>query len=243
MFSVVYGVLLRPLPYADAGRLVILSEEHPGGAALVRTPRLSNLTFHAWKEGAATLDGIGAFSSQSFIIGLGGAVERVDGGTMSPAAFAVLGRPPALGRYFIDTETVAGADKVVVLGNRFWRMRYDGDAGVIGRTLDVDGTAREIVGVAPADFYFPDRDAQFWTPAIPPGVTSGGLQLMRAVARLKPGVTPAQAAVEGTAAARTVARPYAADLLFGKGGPVEVRVANRSRTRWLATSRRRSCCC
>ena len=69
VFSVVYGVLLRPLPYADAGRLVILSEEHPGGAALVRTPRLSNLTFHAWKEGAATLDGIGAFSSQSFIIG------------------------------------------------------------------------------------------------------------------------------------------------------------------------------
>ena len=143
---------------------------------------------------------------------------------MSPAAFALLGMPPALGRYFIETETVAGADKVVVLGNRFWRMRYDGDAGVIGRTLDVDGIAREIVGVAPADFYFPDRDAQFWTPAIPPGVTSGGLQLMRAVARLKPGVTPAQAAVEGTAAARTVARPYAADLLFGKGGPVEVRV-------------------
>jgi putative ABC transport system permease protein len=224
VFSVVYGVLLRPLPYADAGRLVILSEEHPGGAALVRTPRLSNLTFHAWKEGAATLDGIGAFSSQSFIIGLGGAVERVDGGTMSPAAFAFLGRPPALGRYFIETETVAGADRVVVLGHHFWRMRYDGDAGVIGRTLDVDGTAHEIVGVAPADFYFPDRDAQFWTPAIPPGVTSGGLQLMRAVARLKPGVTPAQAAVEGTAAARTVARPYAAELLFGKGGPVEVRV-------------------
>ena len=86
VFSVVYGVLLRPLPYADADRLVILSEEHPGGASLVRAPRLSNLTYHAWSAGASTLESLGAFSSQSFVVGLDGAVERFDGGTMSPTA-------------------------------------------------------------------------------------------------------------------------------------------------------------
>src|SRR5689334_18903749 len=100
VFSVVYGVLLRPLPYRDATRIVRLSEEHPGGNAIIREPRLSNLTFDAWRPGARTIEGMSAYSTQTVTIRNGNDNERVDGGSLSPAAFDMLGVTPALGRFF-----------------------------------------------------------------------------------------------------------------------------------------------
>src|SRR3954451_25006133 len=108
VFSVIYGVLLRPLPYADSDRIVILSEEHPGGNAIVREPRLSNLTFAAWREHATTIDGISGYSTQTFTVGNGNDVERIDGGSLSPSAFGTLGVTPVIGRFFRPEEAVAG---------------------------------------------------------------------------------------------------------------------------------------
>ena len=224
VFSVVYGVLLRPLPYPDAGRIVVLSEEHPGGTSLVRDARLSNLTFHAWRDRAHTIGGLGAFSNQTVTFSSGRESERISGASLSPSVFAMLGASPAVGRFFREEETIDKADRVVVLSDRLWRTRFGGDDGVIGRMVEIGGRTHEVVGIAPAGFYFPDRDAQLWTPYVTPSRSGPGMQLMQVLARLESGATVQQAAAEGTAAARSVTRPMAADLLFGKGAPVEVRV-------------------
>ena len=224
VFSIVHGVLLRPLPYPAADRIVMLSEEHPGGTALVRDARLSNLTFHAWRARAETIEALSGYSSQDFTVSAGGASERIAGGSLSPSLLPMLGAVPALGRFFRDEEALPGASPVVVLSDGLWRSRFGADPKVIGRTMEIGGRAHEVIGVAPRWFYFPDRDAQLWTPYALPPVADGGLRIMPALARLQPGVTVERAAAEGTSAARSVERPMAADMLFGKGAPVEVRV-------------------
>src|SRR3954469_4383837 len=223
VFSVVYGVLLRPLPYATPDRIVILSEDHPGGHAIIREPRLSNVTFEAWRQSARTVDGLSAYSTQTFTIANGNEADRVDGGSLTPEAFATLGVSPALGRFFTPEEAVAGKNGVVVLSDRFWRSRFAADPHVVGRTLEIGGRTHDVIGVAPPSFYFPDRDALLWTPYVMQPTAGGSMGVLPAFARLTPGSTVQQAAAEGTAAARSVKRPMAADLLFGKGGPVEVR--------------------
>ena len=223
VFSVVYGVLLRPLPYNDPDRIVMLSEEHPGGRPIIRDPRLSNLTFEAWRRSARTVEGMSAYSTQTFTILNGAETERVDGGSLSPAALATLGVTPAKGRFFRSEEAVPGNNNVVFLSDRFWRTKLGAEPNVIGHTLQMDGRTYEVIGVAPSSFYFPDRDTLLWTPYLIPSTSDGSMRILPAFARLMPGSTVQQAAAEGTAAARSVKRPMAAELLFGKGGPVEVR--------------------
>src|SRR5580765_8530756 len=85
VFSVVYGVLLRPLPYPAAERLVRVSEEHPGAASPLRTPMLSNLTYYAWTRSLRTLDAIAASSSRQFTIALPDGAERIEGALITPS--------------------------------------------------------------------------------------------------------------------------------------------------------------
>jgi putative ABC transport system permease protein len=224
VFTVIYGVLLRPLPYPDANRIVILSEEHPGGTAIIAVPRLSNLTFDAWRPHTHTIEGLSAYSTQTFTIVNGNDTHRIDGGSLTPVAFDTLGVSPAIGRFFRPEEAVAGNNAVVVLSDRFWRSTFNGDRNVLGRTMQIDGRVREVIGVTPPSFYFPDRDTLLWTPYVMPSATDGSMGILPAFARLTPGSSVEQAAAEGTAAARSVKRPMAAELLFGKGRPVEVRV-------------------
>ena len=224
VFSAVYGVLLRPLPYAKGDAIVRLSEFHPGSTtAVVSDARLSNLTFEAWRTNATTVESLAAYRGEAYTIG-GNDPTRIEGATVSPSLFPLLGAVPVAGRFFHDEEAVTGAPRVVVLSHALWQSRFNSDAGAIGRTVQLDGEMHEIVGIAPAWFYFPDRDAQLWTPFIPRPGGPGSLSVLYAVARLKDGATPDQAAAEGTSFARSQKRPMAADLLFGKGGPVEVRV-------------------
>ena len=118
---------------------------------------------------------------------------------------------------------------MIVLGHSLWRERYGANPNAIGQMLVVDGRPRQIVGVAPAGFAFPDPDHVFWLPYVMPKPGTDpkqpdNMRVMIALGRLRPGVTPEQAIAEGTAAARSVTRPFVADLLFGKGQPVAVRV-------------------
>ncbi len=224
VFSAVYGVLLRPLPYAGADRIVRLSELHPGGATIDNDARLSNLTFDAWRIGARTIEEPAAYNSLAYTIGGPEEPARIEAAAVSPSLFPLLGVAPAAGRFFRDEDAVRGAGRVVVLSHALWQRRFGGDGSAIGRTMQLDGDVHEIVGIAPAWFYFPDRDAQLWTPYVLPSARQGSINVMYVVARLRPGVTAEQAAAEGTSAARSVTRPMAAELMFGKGGPVEVRV-------------------
>src|SRR5262245_41446616 len=226
MFSVVYGVLMRPLPYAEADRLVRVSELHPGATAPFRGAWLSNLTYYAWRDGARTIGPIATYGSRAYTVGFD-LPARIEGASGSPELFGVLAVAPALGRFFTDEDAVEGAAPVVVLSEGLWRERLGGEPGAIGRSLSLDGRPHTIVGVAPAGFAFPSPDTRLWTVTRmqPPGTaTNVRVGVATAIARLRPGVTPEQAAAEGTAAARREPRPFVAEMMFGKGGPVEVRV-------------------
>jgi putative ABC transport system permease protein len=230
VFSVVYGVLLRPLPYPESDRLVQLSEEHPGAIAPLQGPFLSNLTFHAWSQ-PRTIEGAAACSSRYFTIALPGGTERLTGAAVTPSMFSLLGQSPALGRFFVADEGRDGADALLVLSDRGWRQRFDADPAIVGRSVIVDGKPYAIVGVARPGFSFPQRDTLLWSPMevrkpSPDAVAGqrGNMGVITAYARLRPGVTMQQAEAEGTAAARTTIRPLAANLLFGVGGPPVVHV-------------------
>jgi putative ABC transport system permease protein len=225
VFSVVYGVLIRPLPYPEPDRLVRLSEEHPGATSPLQQPMLSNLTYHAWRD-SRTLEQFAAYRFQQYTIGLPGNPVRLAGAAVTPSLFALVGETPARGRFFVDAEAREGANAVAVLSDRGWRQHFNADPGVVGRGLLVDGKPHQIVGVARPGFYFPDRDALMWTPLevllpSPDAVAGqrGRMTVLFALARLRPGATPLQADAEGTAATRTTIRPMAANLLFGVGGP------------------------
>jgi len=226
VFSVVYGVLLRPLPYPEPDRLVRLSERHPGGISPLRAPMLSSLTYNAWAGSARTVEGIAAYGSRIYTVTGFDEPLRVTGASVSPVLFSLLRATPASGRFFREEEATGDAD-VAIISDSFWRLQYGAELGAIGRSLILDGRAYTIIGIAPPGFYFPDRDVRLWTPYAVPRTEvgpdrSGGISIFSGMARLRPGCTPAQAAAEGTAASRGSARPFAADMLFGAGGPVEV---------------------
>ena len=226
IFSIVHGVLLRPLPYPEPDRLVRVSEFHPGAVAPFRGVWLSNLTYFAWQDEARTIGPIATFGRGTYTVGETNP-QRIVGSAASPELFDVLRVRPALGRFFTPDDVVKGAAPAVVLSAGLWRERFGGRPDVIGETVLIDRQPHAIVGVAPAGFAFPAHDVRFWTAEgmeLPGTPERPNMSVTSAIARLAPGVTAAQAAAEGTAAARREARPFVAELMFGKGGPVEVRV-------------------
>ncbi len=198
MFALVDGVLLRPLPHAEPARLVAL---WPGGAAsaaeLVRVA-----------ERARTLAGVAGYE-RDVGVGLGGdeRPRRVGGARTTGNLFALLGARPALGRTLRADDERPGAEPVVVVSDALWQERLGGDARVVGTRLRIDGVERTVVGVMPPDFRFPAAGARLWLPITvdPASVgTHWGLVRYQVVARLAPGVTPAQARDEVRRIARTM---------------------------------------
>jgi putative ABC transport system permease protein len=236
VFSIVYGVLMRPLPYRDSDRLMRLSEEHPGANSPLRVPMLSNLTYHAWSAGSSTIEQMAAYRYDEYTVEMPGGAVRLIGAPVTPSLFGLLGATPAIGRFFTPEDVPA--DNVLVLSDRLWRERFGADASVIGRGIVIDGKPRTIIGVARPGFDFPafevrggDSEAPLWTPfeVAQPSADAvagqrGRMSVLFAVARLRPGVSPQQAEAEGTGAARSTVRPMAANLLFGVGGAPVVHV-------------------
>lgn len=232
MFSVVYGVLFRPLPYPVPERLVRVWEEHPGaGARTGFRAVLSRPTWHAWSAASDTLEELGSFSVGDRTVTRDGAVERARVAGVTPSLLRVLRVPAALGRVFADADADEGAAPVVVLSDAAWREQFGASRSALGAAVRIDDEDRRIVGVLPPGFTLPDSaggdptPAAFYTPLRVPAVDAAArvIGIHLAVARLKPGATLARAEAEGTARARHVDRPMA-DLVFGRGRPVEVRV-------------------
>jgi putative ABC transport system permease protein len=180
---------------------------------------LSNVGFHAWRRSARTIDGIAAYSAAAFTLAERGSATRVAAMQVTPSMFDVLGTRPIVGRLFTERDAAPNAPRVVVLSAGFWREHFGGSASVAGRAMTLDGELYTIVGVTPPDFYFPDRTARVWVPlTVPDTPASARFSIYSAIALLKPGITPEQAAAEGTAAARSTGpRHLSANLLFGKG--------------------------
>ena len=209
-FSMVNGVLLRPLDYPDPGRLVVAWESNPqAGQPQSET---SGATYLDWREQTRTLSSIGAFRHRGFTLTGAGEPERIASVEASPALFRVLGVPPVVGRVFTDEEELPGHERLAILSYGSWQRRFGGSPNVAGQTLQLDGQTFEVVGVMPRGFQFPpgDRDVEVWSPLTLDAQTllTRPHRMYRTIGRLAPGATMAQAQSEMDAIAQNLARQY-----------------------------------
>ncbi len=208
IFSVVDGVLLRPLPYPRAGRLTLLIDSNPTAGF----PRFaaSPPNFADWRAQTHSFTDLAAFTGTNLSLTAPGVEpERIQGARVSAGFFAVMGVPPALGRAFRAQEDRPGAGDVVVLSRRLWQRRFGADPGVVGRRVTLDGTPHTVVGVAPEGFYFPSRDTEAWVPlALENDPKQRGAHYLGVIGRLADGVTLEQAQAEMSAIARRLEQQY-----------------------------------
>ena len=192
IFSVVNGVLLRPLPFRDSDRLMILDEKW-----LPRFPHFeaTPADFLSWREQSRAFDRIAAFEDVAFNLTGDDRPERISGARVSANLPSLLGVEPILGRSFAPGEDTEGNDRVALLGYSLWRRRFAADPLVIGRAITLNSITFTIIGVMPQSFRFP-QEAEIWKPM---GLTRdefNGGHFLWAIGRLKPGVTRDQAQTE-----------------------------------------------
>jgi len=192
VFSLVNGVLLRPLPYPRADRLIWMG--HSVEVSGVDKADQSDASFLLYQEHTRAFDGIAVSRDADVNVGAadGDAArpERVAAATVSASLFDVLGVPPAIGRGFLQGEDRATAPKVAILSHALWQGHFHGDARIVGKQIVVDGVSRTIVGVMPRGFAYPSAAAELWLPiAFNPATANAGSFNYRGVARLKNGVT------------------------------------------------------
>jgi putative ABC transport system permease protein len=224
VFAIVNAVLLRPLPYPESQQLVRLWEEQPGGSSPAGNRWLSQGTRAAWIHSSRTVENIGAYATYDYTVRIDDEPSRMSGAVVSPSVFAMLRATPAIGRFFTSGEDVEGAGPVAILSDQLWRQCYGSNVAITGKTIFIDGRLHTIVGVARPELRFPNPQVLFWMPDVFPtdGASPARMVVFTALGRLRAGATAVQAEAEGTAAARSVPRPSAAELFFGKGGPVVV---------------------
>ena len=208
MFGIVYGMLIRPLPYPDAGAIVRIGES--SGLRSVSDMRLSNRSMPLLEESAESFEQLAAYQERSAeLASLDGAT--LSGARVSPSLFPLLRAAPHLGRLFTEEEARVGADGVVLLSHDAWTRRFASDPDIVGTLVDLDGDPYTVVGVLADGFRFPNPDSEFWTPYVIPPFTPPSMEgpaeqrlvllaSFNALGRLRPGVSPAQAATE----ARTI---------------------------------------
>ena len=191
VFGIVDATLLRPLPYPDDGRLAWIGNAWTGyPAAAVSLPEFVDYQARARSFSAMTV-----YSHTSLNLSpAGGAAERVQGVRATASFFDVLGVAPAMGRVFSPEEDVAGAP-VAVISHGFWRRRFGGDPGILGRTLASDDGARQIIGVMPVTFTYPSALSEVWVPMnlVPGDAGARGAHNRQVIARLADGVPLARA--------------------------------------------------
>jgi len=205
IFSVVNGVLLRPLPYPDSASLVRVHEIVPEYGRFSVAPA----NFLDWRQQNAVFDRVAAYTSASATFTSADGPERVQGALVSWDLFPLLQVAPALGTAFTADQDRPGGPAVVILSYATWQQRFGGDPGVVGRSITLSGAPTTIVGVMPAAFYFPSRTAEFWRPlALNPANASRGGHYLGVVARLKAGVPIDRAQVEMKGMAERLAVEY-----------------------------------
>jgi putative ABC transport system permease protein len=193
MFSAVDAVLIRPLPYVDAGRLVMIWDEmsHIGFPKHYSTPA----EWQEWRRSNTVFTDIAATISGQAILSSDGEPEEVPGRKVTANLWTVLGAQPLLGRVFTQDEDTRGV-RVAVISYGLWQRRFGASPDVVGRTITLNDSSFEVIGVMPREFYFmPARDIDIWMPASfsPEFLTQFSWHDAHCVARLKPGVTLQQA--------------------------------------------------
>jgi putative ABC transport system permease protein len=208
IFGVVYGVLLRPLPYPDADRIVLVWQDmrqRGGPSDEWATPG----NYVDWRAETRVFESLAVATGGGAILTGGGEAEQVPAGFVSSAYFDVFGARPALGRAFRADEELPTAPRATILSDALWKRRFGGDPAILGRSIVVNGVSSQIVGVMPPGFEpaIVGPRAQLWQPVrINPAAPSRGAVVLRAFARLRDGVGLEQASAHMSAVATRLER-------------------------------------
>jgi putative ABC transport system permease protein len=212
IFSVVNTVLLKPLPYKEPERLVVLNERQPG-INLNQQP-VSVPNFTDWKEQSQLFEQMAMMRTVAANILVAGEPEQVNGLRVSAELFQLLGIKPDLGRDFLESEGRPGGEAVVIISHGLWQRRYGSDASIIGRSINIDSKSYTIIGVLPRGvkhpgIRYPDAGADIWMPLIPlQSELVRGFKGCRAIARLKPGISIKEADTELNLIAERLEQQY-----------------------------------
>jgi len=211
IFSIADAVLLRPLPYRDAGRLVTVWEDASTYGFPENTPAPGN--FSDWKTRNHVFEGTAALAFDTLNLTGDGPPEQLNGISVSANLFSVLGASPALGRDFRPEDNEPGAARVAILSHDLWLRRFGANTGIIGRELLLDDRKCTVVGVMPAEFLFPDRATEIWVPwqFTKEKLADHGSHFLNVVARLKPGVSLQSANAELATIAKQIEREHPDD--------------------------------
>jgi len=206
VFSIVDALLLRPYPFADLDRLVLARQAAPHAPNETRMPPAD---FIDLRREASSFQGLAAFRVGFSALTGAGEGEPVVTCAVSPAFFSIIGSRPALGRAFSAEEEQPGRDQVAILSHGYWRRRFGGDPGLVGKTVSLNGRSFTVVGVMPEDFRYPPA-VELWTPLALTAELEGErlTPAFEVLGRLRPGVSLGQARMELRGFAARLARQY-----------------------------------
>jgi len=193
VFTVVNGILLRPLPFPEPERLFLISYLPRNNPFLTR-PGLDDRDYLEFLRQDQVFEHIATSNSSPVTLTGAGDPVRVPAATVTPGLFPVLRVNPAIGRWFLAEEDRPGRDRVVVLSNKLWQSRFSGDSDILGKTITLDGVVHTVVGVMPPGFGFPG-DSELWTP-LAVVIDPHNSYTRPVVGRLKPGISRQRAQAE-----------------------------------------------
>ena len=210
IFSVVNTVLLRPLPYKDPERLVMVFEDSRAHGYPRDAPTAAN--YIDWRDQNQVFESIAAVAGASFNLTGVGDPERLVGYRVSASVFPMLGVSPQLGRWFTPEEDQAGANPVVIMSHRLWQRRFGGDPNIVGKSLTLSGRSVTVVGIMPANFGIHTEEEELWAPIAfsQEEQQNRSAHFLDVMARLKPGVTLPQAQAEMSTIATRLQQQYPA---------------------------------
>src|SRR5437867_3066926 len=195
IFSFVNAILLRPLPFEDPERLVMIYENHPANGWFknaVGAPMLGE-----WRKQCSSFEGLGARGFGNFTLTGNGPPETLVSSRLSANVFDLLGVKPILGRGFLPEEEVFGKHHLVLLSYELWQRRFGGDTNIIGRSITLSSEPKTVIGVMPPRTHFPLKDTQVWLPlAFSWELRARHAHNFLVYGKLKPGVSIEQASTE-----------------------------------------------
>jgi putative ABC transport system permease protein len=208
VFSMVDAILLRPLPYRDPDRLVLLWEANPSNP-IIGFDRTSADNFLDFQEGTTAFEHLIGLLPSALSLTEGDRPEPVTGIAASPGFFEILGEPAAIGRTLQPSDYRPGTDHVVVLSHPFWQQRFAGDPTLVGRTIELDGEPYQVAGVMGSGFEFLDPGTDLWKPLLlRRGETPRDLKNLSVVGRLRGDVSIEEARQQLSVVATRLAREY-----------------------------------
>ena len=205
IFSFVDGVLLKPLPYPDPERILLLWEKPPGGGINV----VSAMNYVDWRNQSSSFTAVAAITGSQMTLTDRGEPTLLRVGRVSAGYFDILGMKPKLGRTFAADEDVPGKEHVVVLSHRLWATEFGGDPALVGQTITLNGEAFTVIGVMPEGSVFDRTSQRMWRPlAFTTGERTRNFHWLQVFARLKPGVSIEQARAEMDGIGARIAQDY-----------------------------------